>query len=198
LQLREKDASTGGFYGIACRVQEAARAAGIPLIVNDRLDIALAVGAEGLHIGQSDLPVAAARRICDEYTGATKKKRLWIGVSAGTVEEARSAERDGADYIGAGPIFPTGSKADAGDAIGLEGLKAITRSVHIPVVGIGGINADNTPQVMAAGSVGVAVISAILSAPDIRQAAAAIRAAVSKAVPKNAWRDALGGRGMIQ
>jgi thiamine-phosphate pyrophosphorylase len=139
----------------------------IPLIINDRLDIALASGAEGLHIGQSDLPLKEARRI----GGAG----LIIGVSASTPEKALEAERDGADYIGAGAVFPTGSKADVSTIIGIEGLMSICSAVKIPVVGIGGIGQGNAKDIMAAGAAGAAVISAILSQPDIREAAAALR-----------------------
>jgi thiamine-phosphate pyrophosphorylase len=171
VQLREKDASSREFYEIALTVKAITQRHHIPLVINDRLDSALAVGADGLHIGQSDLPLLEARRLGG--------KDLFIGVSASTVEEALRAERDGADYIGAGAVYPTGSKADAGDAIGLATLQAICGAVKIPVVGIGGLNAGNAAAVMGTGAAGAAVISAILSQPDIREAALALRAALN-------------------
>jgi thiamine-phosphate pyrophosphorylase len=167
VQLREKDAATGEFYRIALDVQAVTRRRHIPLVINDRLDIALAVGAEGLHIGQSDLPLAVARRLA----GNT----MFIGISASTVEDALRAEAEGADYLGVGAVYPTGSKADAGEAIGLEGLAAICAAVKIPVAAIGGINAANAAEVMKTGAPGIAVISGILSQPDIKAAARNLR-----------------------
>jgi thiamine-phosphate pyrophosphorylase len=175
VQLREKDISSRDFYEIALAVQAVTRKHRIPLVINDRLDIALAVGAEGLHIGQSDLPLKEARRLAGE--------NLFIGVSTSTVEEALEAERQGADYLGVGPVYPTGSKADAGAAIGSLGLQAICAAVKIPVVGIGGIDRVNAPMVMEAGAAGAAVISAILSQPDIRAAAETLRAALNVDAP---------------
>jgi thiamine-phosphate pyrophosphorylase len=167
IQLREKDASSREFYCLALELRDLTRSRRIPLVINDRLDIALAVEADGLHIGQSDLPLDAVRR--------TAGNRLFVGVSAGTVEEAAAAEKGGADYLGAGAVFPTGSKADAGDAIGPEAFAAICRAVKIPVIGIGGVGPSNAGAVMKAGAAGIAVISAILSQPDIRAAAAELR-----------------------
>jgi thiamine-phosphate pyrophosphorylase len=165
VQLREKDASTREFYEIALEVQKITKKHNIPLVVNDRLDIALAIGAEGLHLGQSDLPLREARRLAGE---------MFIGVSAHTVEQALLAEAGGADYLGVGAVFPTGSKADA-DTIGLERLREIRAAVHIPAVAIGGIGSANVSAVMAAGVEGAAVISAILSQPDIKEAASVLR-----------------------
>ncbi|MDR1618466.1 MAG: thiamine phosphate synthase [Treponema sp.] len=167
VQLREKDASTGDFYRIALEVQAITRRHRVPLVINDRLDIALAVGAEGLHIGQSDLPLPAARRLA----GNT----MFIGVSVGTVEKALRAQRQGADYLGVGAVYPTGSKADAGEAIGLEGLATICAAVKIPVAAIGGVNTANAAEVMKTGAAGIAVISGILSRPDIKEAAQNLR-----------------------
>jgi thiamine-phosphate pyrophosphorylase len=169
VQIREKEASTLEFYRIVCEVKAVTRRR-IPLVVNDRLDIALAAGADGLHIGRSDLPLGEARRLAGNA--------MFIGVSASTAEEALEAERGGADYIGAGAVYPTGSKADAGEAIGTAGLAGICAAVKIPVVGIGGINAENAPLVVRAGAAGAAVISAILSRDDIRAAAASLKAAL--------------------
>ncbi|MDI3538795.1 MAG: thiamine-phosphate pyrophosphorylase, partial [Bacillota bacterium] len=135
----------------------------------DRLDVALAVGAEGVHLGQEDIPCRLARQIL----GPEKI----IGVSASTVEEAVQAERDGADYLGVGAVFPTGTKADAGEAIGLDALAAIKARVKIPVVAIGGINAANAAQVAATGVDGLAVVSAIVAAADPEEAARRLLAA---------------------
>jgi thiamine-phosphate pyrophosphorylase len=143
---------------VASRLHEITRAAGVPLIINDRLDVALAVDAEGAHVGQEDMPAAMARRII----GHGKL----LGVSVKIVEEASRAVRDGADYLGAGDIFGTRSKRDAGEAIGLEMLKKITESVSIPVVGIGGITKANAGSVIESGADGIAVISAIFGKPD--------------------------------
>ncbi|MFP3043691.1 thiamine phosphate synthase [Treponema primitia] len=166
VQLREKAAPTGEFYAIAREVQAVTRRRHIPLVINDRLDIALAIGAEGLHIGQSDLPLREARRLAGD---------MFIGVSTSTLEEARQAQADGADYLGVGAVYPTGSKADAGEAIGLAGFAEICAAVRIPVVGIGGINTANTAAVIRAGAAGIAVISAILSQPDIEAASRTLR-----------------------
>jgi thiamine-phosphate pyrophosphorylase len=170
VQIREKEAETREFYEIALEVQALTRRHAIPLVVNDRIDIALAIGAEGLHLGQTDMPLEAARRLVG--------RRMFIGVSAGTVEEALAAERGGADYLGVGAVYPTGSKADAGAAIGLGRLREIRAAVKLPFVAIGGIGPANAAQVMSAGADGVAVISAILSQPDIRGAAAALKKAL--------------------
>jgi thiamine-phosphate pyrophosphorylase len=118
-------------------------------------------------MGQSDLPLPAARRLAG--------KDMFIGLSASTVEEALRAQAEGADYLGVGAVYPTGSKADAGEAIGLQGLAEIRAAVKIPVVGIGGVNAGNAAEVMAAGADGIALISGILSQPDIQEAARNLR-----------------------
>jgi thiamine-phosphate pyrophosphorylase len=173
VQLREKDLSSREFYEIAVTLREITKRRNVPLVINDRLDIALAAGADGLHIGQSDLPLKAVRSVAGDC--------LFIGVSAGTVEEARRAEAEGADYLGVGAVFPTGSKADAGEAIGPEGLQAICDAVHIPVVGIGGVAPANVALVLQSGAVGIAVISAILSQPDIRAAAENLRRSMDSA-----------------
>jgi len=168
VQLREKDASTRDFYQVALEVQAVTRRHGIPLVVNDRLDIALAIGADGVHLGQGDMPIEVARRLVGS--------RMFIGISAATAESALAAQKAGADYIGTGPVYPTGSKDDAGDAIGIAQLAAVCGAVSIPVVAIGGISAGNTPGIMESGADGIAVISAILSQPDITLAAKALRA----------------------
>jgi thiamine-phosphate pyrophosphorylase len=170
VQIREKEVVSREFYKLALELRVLTRCLGLPLVVNDRVDIALAVRAEGLHLGQTDLPLSIAREIVG--------RDMFIGVSVGTVEEARVAQRDGADYLGVGAVFPTGSKSDAGEAIGLERLQEICGAVTIPVVGIGGVNVLNAAQMRRAGAAGVAVISAILSQPDIKAAAEALSQAV--------------------
>jgi len=172
VQLRDKEAGGGELYRVALEALKLMRkGGGSPLfLVNDRVDVALAAGADGVHLGQEDLPASAARRILGE--GAV------LGVSAGSVEEARAAEEEGADYLGVGPIFPTPSKPDAGEPLGLEGLRAIRRVVNIPLVAIGGINEENLEEVFEAGADGVAVISAVASAPDLEEAVRRLRRAV--------------------
>ena len=171
LQIREKNACTREFFEMACIARNITKARRIPLVINDRLDVALAVEADGLHIGQSDLPLQAARKIAGG--------KLFIGVSAGTVEDALAAEKDGADYLGAGAVFPTGSKDDVGDAIGLEGLARICAAVKIPVIGIGGIGLANAADVIKSGAAGIAVISAILAQKDIKAASETLKAQIS-------------------
>jgi thiamine-phosphate pyrophosphorylase len=163
VQLREKGLSSLEFFTLALKFRNLTRKYGLPLIINDRLDIALAAGADGVHLGQSDLPVREARRVGG--------KDLIIGASAHNPEEARRAAAEGADYLGAGAVFPTESKRDIQALIGLEGLAAICAAVRIPVVGIGGIGPSNARGVMEAGAAGAAVISAILSRPCPRAAA---------------------------
>jgi thiamine-phosphate pyrophosphorylase len=170
VQIRENDASGRDFYEAALALRTLTRARGIPFVVNDRADIALAVDADGLHIGQSDMPLRAARRIVGD--------RMFIGVSARTAEAARAAQADGADYLGTGPVFPTGSKTDVKTPIGPAGLRAVRAAVHIPVIGIGGIGLGNAAEVMETGAAGIAVISAILSQPDIETAARLLRGAL--------------------
>jgi thiamine-phosphate pyrophosphorylase len=187
VQLREKDAPTREFYEVALADQAVTRRRGVPLVVNDRIDIALAIGAEGLHIGPSDLPPAVARKILGPD--------VFIGVSVNTVPGALAAQDDGADYLGVGAVFPTGSKADAGAAIGLERLAEVVRGADIPVVGIGGITAANAASVTATGAAGVSLISAILGAEDIAGAATSFRAALAGAPTGTAAGTAAGTEG---
>ncbi|MCO1602434.1 thiamine phosphate synthase [Desulfosporosinus nitroreducens] len=162
VQLREKSISTKEFLNLALRVKEITSKYDIPLIINDRLDIALAVDAEGLHVGQDDLPMLKAR----ELLGPDKI----IGVSARTLEEALLAEKQGADYLGVGAVFRTSTKSDAKE-VSLEQLEYIKKSVSIPVVAIGGINYGNIQQVKATGIDGISVVSAILVQDNIFMAA---------------------------
>lgn len=173
VQYREKEGTTRQLLQEAQALRELTRAAGIPFIVNDRVDIALAVDADGVHVGQDDLPARIARRLM----GPGKI----IGVSASNLQEALEAEAEGADYIGAGPVFATPTKPDAAPPIGLEGLAEICRRVSIPVVAIGGIHEGNAGSVIEAGAAGVAVVSAIVAAPDVEDAARRLRAVVEAA-----------------
>jgi thiamine-phosphate pyrophosphorylase len=163
VQLREKTLPVRRIVELGRRLQEITRPAGVPLIVNDRADVALAIDADGVHVGQDDLPVADARRLLGP-------DRI-VGASAGSIAEAVAAEADGADYVGVGSVFATGSKADAGEVIGPEGLAQIRAAVHVPVVAIGGITAANAAEAIQAGAAGVAVISAVVGADDVREAA---------------------------
>lgn len=171
VQLRWKDAPAREMADLARALLARTRAAGALLFVNDRLDVALAAGADGVHLGQDDLPAAAARRI--------SPAGFLIGVSAESASLARRAEADGADYVGVGPVHPTGSKADAGESVGVERIAEVAAAVRIPVVGIGGITAENAPAARCAGAAGVAVISAVMRAADPAAAARALMMAVN-------------------
>ena len=160
IQFREKNMSTKRMFEIARRLRKMTDEYGATFIVNDRVDLALAVGADGVHVGQDDLPAEVVREIFDGI----------IGVSAHTVDEAKRAERF-ADYLGVGPVFGTKTKKDAKEPIGVEGLREIVLSVSIPVVAIGGINRNNVLEVLKAGVAGVAVISAIAGAKDPKEEA---------------------------
>ncbi|HEX5724986.1 MAG TPA: thiamine phosphate synthase [Longimicrobiaceae bacterium] len=173
VQLRVKEGSARELVELAGALRAETRAAGALLFVNDRVDVALAAGADGAHVGENDLPVAAARRL--------SPPGFLLGVSAATPEAARRAERDGADYVGVGPVYATASKADAGEAVGVERVAAVAAAVRIPVVGIGGITVASAGEVARAGAAGVAVISAVMRADDPEAAARALLAAVSRA-----------------
>ncbi|ABK61946.1 thiamine phosphate synthase [Clostridium novyi] len=162
VQVREKNISTRDFYNIAREVQEVTTKYNVPLLINDRIDIALAINADGVHLGQSDMPIELARKIL----GDDKV----IGISAGNVKEAIEAEKAGADYVGLGTVFFTGTKKDIDEPIGLAGLKEITEKITIPSVAIGGINKENAKSVLATGVDGISVISAILKNDDIQGA----------------------------
>jgi thiamine-phosphate pyrophosphorylase len=174
VQLRDKATSARERYETGLRLRELTAEAGVPLIVNDRIDLAGAVDADGVHLGQSDLPVAVARERLGESAV--------VGVSASTVEAAREAEAAGADYLGVGAVYGTDSKDVSGDrnGIGTERITAVADAVGIPVIGIGGIDADNAAPVIEAGAGGVAVLSAITAAEDPEAATAAIRGAVTE------------------
>ena len=165
VQYRAKTASSAEMYAEALQLKALCDSFNVPLIINDRLDIAMAVGAAGVHLGQDDLPCAAARRILGED--------YLIGVSAHNPAEAIAALLCGADYLGCGAVFGTATKADV-KKLGTEGLTAICREKGLPVVGIGGVTADNYREVRVAGADGAAIVSGILAQPDIRTTVRAI------------------------
>ncbi len=163
VQLREKNIETREFYNKAIELKAILKEYNIPLIINDRVDIAYASDADGVHLGQSDLPIKYAREILG--------KNKIIGLSVNTVKQAIEAEKSGADYIAISPVFPTPTKVDIDPPVGLEGIPIIRESVNIPIVGIGGINKNNAKKVIEAGCDGVAVVSAIMGAKDPKLAA---------------------------
>jgi thiamine-phosphate pyrophosphorylase len=170
VQLRAKAATGREMTELARTLLVETRAAGALLFVNDRVDVALAAGADGAHVGDDDLPVEAVRRIAPPG--------FLLGRSADTVEGALQAQRAGADYVGVGPVYATGSKADAGSPVGVERIAGVAAAVRLPLVGIGGCHAENSRAIVQAGAAGVAVISAVMQAPDPEAATRAILAAV--------------------
>lgn len=175
VQLREKETNARSRYELGLELRELTAEAGVDLIVNDRVDIAEAINADGVHVGQSDLPVSVARDLLGP--------EAIVGCSASTVEEARRAEADGADYLGVGSVYGTTSKdvPEAENGIGPERIAEVVKSVSIPVVGIGGITAGNAGPVAEAGAAGVAVISEIAAADDPAAATDALARTVETA-----------------
>ena len=173
LQLREKNLDEDSFYEEAVELQALARKYGVPFVVNDNVEIALRMNADGVHVGQSDMEAGDVRALLGP-------DRI-LGVSAQTVEQAVLAEKRGADYLGVGAVFPTGSKDDA-DAVSLKTLRDICQAVSIPVVAIGGITRDNICKLTGSGIAGIAVISAIYAQPDIRKAAENLMDSIEKLV----------------
>ncbi len=166
IQLRQKTGSTREMIDTARAMRQLCDQAGVVFIVNDRVDVALAAGAHGVHLGQDDFPLPLARQLLGPSA--------ILGGSASSLKEARKCLAEGADYLGFGPVFATTSKDDAGPASGLALLARVVKEIALPVVAIGGINAGNAPQVMAAGAHGVAVISAVVCQEDPRAAARAL------------------------
>ena len=154
VQIREKTAETFDFYNLALKVKEITKKYNVPLIINDRVDVALAVDADGVHVGQSDMPCDVTRKLIGE--------NKILGVSAATIEEAKKAQKDGADYIGTGAVFPTQTKDDT-PKITKNDLKEIVESIDIPVVAIGGITLENAHELTDTGIAGLSVVSAIMS-----------------------------------
>ncbi|MBE6503743.1 thiamine phosphate synthase [uncultured Methanobrevibacter sp.] len=161
VQIREKTAETLDFYNLALKVKKITSKYNVPLIINDRVDVAMAIDAEGVHVGQSDMPCDITRKLI----GNDKI----LGVSAATISEAKKAEKDGADYIGTGAVFPTATKDDA-PSITKKDLKEIVESINIPVVAIGGITLDNACELLDTGISGLSVVSAIMSAENPKKA----------------------------
>lgn len=175
VQLREKHLDRDAFVAEARELKALCAARNVPFVVNDDVSIAMECGADGVHVGQSDMEAHDVRALIGD--------RMILGVSAQTVEQAVAAEKCGADYLGVGAVFPTGSKDDA-DAVSLDTLRAICAAVSIPVVAIGGITLENLPSLSGTGICGVAVISAIFAQEDIRAASASL-AAVSRMVVRS-------------
>lgn len=170
IQLRDKHATSGELLEMACALQPVAAAHRALFLVNDRFDVALAAGADGVHLGDDDLPVSAVRRVVP--------RDFIIGRSADTEQDASTAEADGADYLGVGSVFGTTTKAEViGEVIGTDRLARVAASVSIPVVGIGGVTANNAASIAAAGAAGIAVVSAVMAAPDPGAAVRALLAA---------------------
>ena len=172
VQLREKSASDEEFLALAHECKPLCQAAGVPFVINDNIDVALAVDADGIHVGQSDTACATAR----EMLGPDKI----VGVSAQTVHQAIDAQAAGADYLGVGALVPTATKTDAA-IVSSDELRAICAAVRIPVVGIGGLNAQTIPRFAGTGAVGAAVVSAIFAASDCRSAARELHAICKEA-----------------
>lgn len=175
IQLREKKLDEESFLGEAIELQKLCRKYNIPFVINDNVDIAKKINADGVHVGQRDMEAGNVRAIL----GNDKI----LGVSAQTVEQALIAEKQGADYVGVGAVFPTGSKADAED-VSYETLKEICEAVNIPVVAIGGISADNVLTLKDSGISGIAVISAIFAAEDIESATTSLKRLTVEVVSK--------------
>ncbi len=162
IQLRDKTREKGLQLPVARAILDLCRDAGVPFIVNDHVDLALAVNADGVHVGQRDLPVSVVRGLVP--------RQMIVGCSTNNAEEARQAETDGADYVSVGRLFPTGSKSDTRPA-NVDTIRSVRGAVRLPVCAIGGINESNIDAVIAAGADMVAVIAAVIAAPDAREAA---------------------------
>ncbi len=168
VQLRDKYKNSRELYETAQKLRKICDKS--LFIINDRLDIALACNADGVHLGQSDLPLAAARKLVP--------RPFIIGISIQSVNDAISAEKDGADYVVISPVFDTGSKDDAGEGLGTELIREVKKAVKIPVLGIGGINLINAVEVIKAGADGIAVISAVIKEPDMIKATATLKSEI--------------------
>ena len=171
IQMRQKTGSTREMIEIARQMKGVCEKAGVPFIVNDRVDVALASRSDGVHLGQDDFPIPLARKLLGE-------NRI-IGGSAESVEEARKCLSEGADYIGFGPVYSTTSKEDAGPAGGIDLLKEAVQRIPLPIVAIGGVNERNIPDIMAVGAYGIAVISAVCCQQNPEQATKALARALS-------------------
>jgi len=173
IQYRDKNSSSKILFERAKELRKLTESSDALLIINDRIDIAIAINADGVHLGQDDIYLDVARKILGyDYI---------IGISATSYDEAIAASKSGADYIGLGPIFPTPSKVDAAPPIGIEGLVEVRQDVKIPIVAIGGITAENIEGVVLAGADGIAVISAVASAPNMVEAAKLLKQKINHA-----------------
>jgi thiamine-phosphate pyrophosphorylase len=170
IQFRDKEMTGRELYFAAREIRVITRIAGTLFIVNDRIDIAMASGADGVHLGQDDLPLCEARHLAPEG--------FIIGVSVGSVTEAVQAEAGGADYVAVSPVFGTGTKPDAGPGHGTALITAIKQNISIPVIGIGGIRKENVREVILSGADGIAVISAVISSDDIAKAAQELKSLI--------------------
>jgi thiamine-phosphate pyrophosphorylase len=166
IQFRQKIGTTREMIEIVRQLKRLCLDSGVTLVVNDRLDIAIATEADGVHLGQNDFPIPQARKLLGESS--------IIGGSAATLEEAQKCLAEGADYIGFGPVYPTASKEDAGPVTGIMLLKKAVEAIPLPIIAIGGISVENTPEVMQAGAQGIAVISAVCCQEDPEQATRAL------------------------
>lgn len=176
IQLREKELSDREIFTIGMKIKPLIKKAGACFIINDRIDLALALNADGVHLGQRDLPLHSARKIMGE--------EKIIGISVKTVEEAHIAEANGADYLGVGGIYPTSTKKDIGPIGGPQRISQIRKAVSLPIVGIGGIQVHNVKEVIQAGADGIAVVSAVMGASDITEACRALKKEVLMAKEK--------------
>lgn len=172
IQLREKELSTAELTILAREVKKLAAAAGALLIINDRIDVALAVAADGVHLGQDDFPVDDAREIAPD---------LLIGVSTHTIEEAQQAQLDGASYVNIGPLFPTQTKAWSDKWLGIDGMKKIAAVIHIPFSVMGGIKTEHIPDLVINGAATIAMVTAVTAAPDPASAASDILTCIKSA-----------------
>ena len=172
VQLREKDCSTRDFIEQALTLKDFLKTRGVPMIINDRVDVAQAVEADGVHLGQTDMPLEMAKAILGDS--------MIIGISAESLQDAIEAEKGGADYLGVSPIYATPTKTDTAAALGLDGLREIHKAVRLPLVGIGGLNKDNSADVIRNGAEGVAVVSAIVAADDPEAAARELKQMIEK------------------
>lgn len=171
VQLREKHLNTRDFFAQAVLLRQLLRPRGIPLVINDRIDIALACGAEGVHLGQSDMPVVQARQLLPP--------QVFIGWSVESLADVRRSATLPVDYLGVSPIFSTPTKLDTATPWGLDGLRQARVATTLPLVAIGGIHAGNAAEVMQAGADGLAVVSAVCAAPDPCEAAASLKTAMN-------------------
>ena len=173
VQLREKNCSTREFIEQAMHIKDFLKTHSVPLVINDRVDVAQAVKADGVHLGQTDMPLEMAKGILGDT--------MIIGISTESVQDGIEAEKGGADYLGVSPIYATPTKTDTAPALGLEGLREIRRAVRLPLVGIGGLNQDNAAEVIRNGADGVAVVSAIVAADDPEVAARKLKQVIREA-----------------